>query len=132
MDRWPVLIFLSFPTPLVSVVHSNLLKSTSLCVPKNPRPALGADPKMLGLEDYSVAVLVPTAFVIYIVGTLLYTAVYNLFFHPLAHIPGPRLAAATYLYQTYFSLAGGHSRYYVKIKALHEIYGMSASDRLSH
>src|SRR5450432_3621299 len=37
-------------------------------------------------------------------------------------IPGPKVAAATYLYQTYYSLIGG-SRYYIQIGKLHEKYG---------
>ena len=43
---------------------------------------------------------------------------FNLYRHPLAHIPGPKLAAATYLYQTYY-----RSRYYLKIAQLHDEYG---------
>jgi hypothetical protein len=43
---------------------------------------------------------------------------YDLYLHPLAHIPGPKLAATTYLYQTYFSL-----RFYIQIGKLHEKYG---------
>jgi hypothetical protein len=48
---------------------------------------------------------------------------YNLYQHPLAHIPGPKLAALTYLYQTYYGLAGGKSRYYtVLIGSLDNIF----------
>lgn len=48
---------------------------------------------------------------------------YNLYFHPLAHIPSPKLAANTHLYQTNYSLVGG-SRYYLRIAKLHEKFGM--------
>ncbi|KAH0536015.1 hypothetical protein FGG08_007082, partial [Glutinoglossum americanum] len=48
--------------------------------------------------------------------------VYRLFFHPLAHIPGPKLAAITNLYGLYYSVVGG-SRFYIQIEKLHEIYG---------
>lgn len=51
-----------------------------------------------------------------------YTVIYRLFFHPLARVPGPKFAAATWLYQTYFSFVGG-SRYYIQIEKLHQIYG---------
>lgn len=60
--------------------------------------------------------------VVFFVGSFCYTVVYNLYFHPLEDIPGPKLAAATYLYQTYFSLVGG-SRYYEQIAKLHKKYG---------
>jgi hypothetical protein len=52
---------------------------------------------------------------------------YDLYLHPLARIPGPKLAAITYLYQTYFSLVGG-SRFYIQIGKLHEKYGSRASN----
>jgi hypothetical protein len=57
------------------------------------------------------------------VGSLVHRVLYNLYQHPLAHIPGPKLAAATYLYQTYYALAGGKSRYYIKVSELHKKYG---------
>jgi hypothetical protein len=56
-------------------------------------------------------------------GSLVHRVLYNLYQHPLAHIPGPKLAAATYLYQTYYALAGGKSRYYIKVSELHKKYG---------
>lgn len=54
--------------------------------------------------------------------SLAYRVIYNLYWHPLAHFPGPKLAGATYLYQTYFSLVGG-SLYYIQIADLHKQYG---------
>jgi hypothetical protein len=48
--------------------------------------------------------------------------IYRLYIHPLAKVPGPRLAAITWLYQTYYSFVGG-SRFYLQIEKLHEIYG---------
>lgn len=47
---------------------------------------------------------------------------YRLFFHPLAKIPGPRLAALTFLYQTYFSFKDG-SRFYKQVGEMHKKYG---------
>jgi hypothetical protein len=75
---------------------------------------------MLSLEAHPAAILL--LLVVSFVGWLSSRWIYNLYFHPLAHIPGPKLAAATYLYQTYYSLIGG-SRYYRIIKQLHQIYG---------
>jgi hypothetical protein len=77
---------------------------------------------MLGLESYPslfkaviyAAVLIPS-YVACIV-------VYRLCFHPLAHIPGPKLAALTFLYQTYHSFKDG-SRFYKQVGLLHKKYG---------
>ncbi|OCK73238.1 cytochrome P450 [Lepidopterella palustris CBS 459.81] len=57
-----------------------------------------------------------------LIGSYVQHVLFNLYRHPLAHIPGPKIAAATYLYQTYYSLVGG-SRYYIKIGKLHDKYG---------
>ncbi|KAL4757712.1 cytochrome P450 [Aspergillus foveolatus] len=42
--------------------------------------------------------------------------------HPLSHIPGPNLAAATFLYESWFDLVLG-GKYTHKIKKMHEEYG---------
>lgn len=55
-------------------------------------------------------------------GWVLYVICSRLIFHPLAHIPGPKLAAVTFFYQTYFSFVDG-SHFYIQIAKLHEIYG---------
>jgi len=46
----------------------------------------------------------------------------RLYFHPLAHIPGPKLAAITWWYEFYFDgiLQG---KYVFKIQELHRRYG---------
>ncbi|KAF9767249.1 hypothetical protein IL306_000204 [Fusarium sp. DS 682] len=54
-------------------------------------------------------------------ASILSVIIYRLYFHPLAKVPGPRLAAITWLYQTYYSFVGG-SRFYLQIEKLHEIY----------
>lgn len=73
-------------------------------------------------DSYNLAALVASAVAIAITGSCIQHVIYNLYRHPLSHIPGPKIAAATYLYQTYYSLVGG-SRYYIKIGKLHEKYG---------
>ena len=50
-------------------------------------------------------------------------ALYNISpFHPLHGFPGPRLAAATILYEFWFDMVLG-GRYTREIKRMHEIYG---------
>ncbi|KXX82892.1 Trichodiene oxygenase [Madurella mycetomatis] len=48
--------------------------------------------------------------------------IYNLFFHPLRHIPGPWLSAATYLPELYYDLVKS-GRYTREIQKMHEKYG---------
>ncbi len=73
-------------------------------------------------ERYSVSFVALGLAVLAVVGSLIHSVIYNIYRHPLASVPGPKLAGATYLYQTYFGLAGG-SRYYYQIGRLHEQYG---------
>ncbi|KAL4953185.1 cytochrome P450 [Aspergillus filifer] len=49
-------------------------------------------------------------------------AIRRLYFHPLAHIPGPRLAALTWWYEFYFD-AIQPGQYVFKIQELHKQYG---------
>jgi len=75
--------------------------------------ALESHPGISKILFYS-AVLIPS--------WILYVVVHRLFFHPLARIPGPKLAAFTFLYQTYFSFKDG-SRFYKQVGLLHKKYG---------
>jgi hypothetical protein len=66
--------------------------------------------------------LLASSYIAFFHQSIVYAVLYHVYFHPLAHVPGPRLAAASYLYQTYFSLVGG-SKFYLQIQKLHEEYG---------
>ena len=48
--------------------------------------------------------------------------IYRLYFSPLAKFPGPRLAAATGLYEKYYDLIAGPVFSY-KVAELHQQYG---------
>ncbi|KAI1195543.1 putative cytochrome P450 [Nemania serpens] len=52
----------------------------------------------------------------------LYTCIYNLYFHPLAGFPGPKLAAATRLYEFYYDVIR-KGKYVYKIEDMHKRYG---------
>lgn len=57
-------------------------------------------------------------------GYRVFLALYNVSpFHPLYKFPGPRLAAASFLYEAWYDLVkvGRYSR---EIKAMHDKYGM--------
>lgn len=47
---------------------------------------------------------------------------YNLFLHPLSAIPGPRLAAASYLPEFYYDVVRV-GRYTAEIRKMHDKYG---------
>jgi hypothetical protein len=53
---------------------------------------------------------------------LVVLAVYRLFLGPLANFPGPKLAALTGWYETYFE-CWRRGRYWVEIEQMHEKYG---------
>ena len=53
----------------------------------------------------------------------IYTAINRLFFSPLRHIPGPKLAALTSWYEFYFD-AIQQGKFVWKIKELHFEYGL--------
>jgi hypothetical protein len=48
--------------------------------------------------------------------------VYRLYFHPLSKFPGPKLAAASTLYEFYYNVIQG-GRYLFVIEELHRKYG---------
>nr|WNS47921.1 CapF [Capnodium sp. TTI-000886] len=57
-----------------------------------------------------------------VVGYLICLGVYRLYLSPLAKIPGPKLAALTFLYEAYYDIIC-RGRYTWKIQELHKKYG---------
>jgi hypothetical protein len=52
-------------------------------------------------------------------------AVYRLYLSPIAKIPGPKLAALTQYYETYYELiSGGGGNFTRRIQKMHKDYGM--------
>jgi hypothetical protein len=50
------------------------------------------------------------------------TVIYRLFLSPIANIPGPKLAALTGWYETYFDCIK-QGRFWVEIEQMHKNYG---------
>ena len=53
---------------------------------------------------------------------LLTLAIYRLYFHPLSHFPGPKLAALTKFYEMYYEVTL-RGKFTFHIQDLHKIYG---------
>jgi len=64
----------------------------------------------------------PTLFVISTITYFVFLAVQRLFSHPLAKVPGPRLAAITHLYMTYYDLVMLRGMV-EQLEVLHKKYG---------
>jgi hypothetical protein len=63
-----------------------------------------------------------TAFAAVLVIFYLLKAIYNFYFHPLAHIPGPWWAAVSYLPEIYYDVIKG-GRYFTVVIEMHKRYG---------
>lgn len=63
-----------------------------------------------------------------LIAWLVYKAIYNLYFHPLAKIPGPWWASISYLAEIYYDLIAG-GLYFKQIVGMHEQYGKHDRNR---
>ncbi|KAL2829520.1 cytochrome P450 [Aspergillus cavernicola] len=64
-------------------------------------------------------------FVVFGIGLVIYCAVlsiYRIYFHPLSHIPGPKLAAITHGYEFYYNVIKG-GLFIWEVERLHKVYG---------
>ncbi|OJJ46793.1 hypothetical protein ASPZODRAFT_142587 [Penicilliopsis zonata CBS 506.65] len=57
-----------------------------------------------------------------LIGCTITQAIYRLYFHPLHTFPGPKIAAATFLYQFFYDAVLG-GRYIWEVEKMHEKYG---------
>jgi hypothetical protein len=62
------------------------------------------------------------AFLLLFVLYLACLAIHRIYLSPLAKFPGPKLAAATYLYEGYYDVVK-RGKYTFKIRDLHQAYG---------
>ena len=56
----------------------------------------------------------------------IYIAIQRVYFSPLSHIPGPKIAAATTWYEIYHDVIR-RGLYFKKVKEFHKIYGTYTS-----
>lgn len=75
------------------------------------------------LVSWRNAAIAGAAYVVYFIALV----IYRVFFHPLAKFPGPRRAAATYLYEGYYDVIQ-NGQYTLKIAELHKEYGKAKID----
>lgn len=62
------------------------------------------------------------ASVVFVVLRFTCIVIYRIYFSPLSKFPGPKLAAATHLYESYYDF-WKKGQYYKVIQRMHEVYG---------
>lgn len=78
-------------------------------------------------SDLSASIIVPWVLIVGLVGYTLYGAIWRLYLSPVAHIPGPRIAALTFWNEFYYDVSLG-GKYTWKLLEYHKQYGMHAPD----
>lgn len=84
-----------------------------------PHPIMDQIASKEGLNFLAIRVL--GLAIAYYIGRTLYNVSP---LHPLSHIPGPKLAAMTILYEFWFDFVK-FGRFSMEIKRLHDVYGCS-------
>ena len=78
----------------------------------------------MNLADHIFTVNSVTLLLCSILTWMTAVVVYRLFFHPLAHFPGPKIAAATKWYEFYMDILKGQGENFVwEIERMHKKYG---------
>lgn len=106
------------PQP-VTIVYRRLTRELMSPEPFQP---FQTTQEMFGIGSMSLWVIAPSGLMTLVVVRFCLIVVYRLFFHPLAKVPGPKFAAASWLYEIYFDFWLG-GQFYSEIGRLHEIYG---------
>lgn len=75
------------------------------------------------MGTFSPSAIVPQVLIYLIFAYNVLTALYNITFHPLARVPGYKLAGMSRLYQTYWCYRKGRSIYYLKVQEMHDKFG---------
>lgn len=76
---------------------------------------------------YKLLLLSVLGYVVYVIGLV----VYRLFFSPLAHFPGSKLAAATGWYETYLDVFQG-GQFIFQLEKWHQQYGRCSHLQRAH
>jgi len=99
-------------------------------------PILHLQSSLDSLSHLVLPYTLPTVRQVLIYGPLLWlvfctlVVIRRIWFHPLSHVPGPKLAAATYLYHAYYQVWRG-GEFYKHRPALHAKYGLPPRSLLS-
>lgn len=75
-----------------------------------------------------------TVLLVGVVGSLLYAiglGIYRLYFHPIAHFPGPKLAGLTRWYEFYYEVIQQGS-FTFHIQDLHKKYGLGSCSKVRY
>lgn len=118
IGAWSSKVGSSAPSLVVWHSLSSFLSLIMSSTAWQPRPDLMAD-----IIDRFVTLVAPVvSYSLLGLTALLAILIYRIYLHPLSHVPGPKLAAATGLYEFYFDGCLG-GKYYWEIMRMHDEFG---------